>query len=81
MNNTGLAATTPNVIVNDSCEIEVESAAERLVNIVGYSVIILVSHYRQHSADMCSETKQSTQHHYIPPNCKHGCRRYTVYGP
>ena len=81
MNNTGLAATTPNVIVNDSCEIEVESAAERLVNIVGYSVIILVSHYRQHSADMCSETKQSTQHHYIPSNCKHGCRRYTGYGP
>ena len=38
MNNTGLAATVPNVIVNDSCEIEVESAAERVVNIVGYSV-------------------------------------------
>ena len=43
MNNTSLAATAPNVIVNDSCEIELESAAERVVNIVGYSVIIPVS--------------------------------------
>ena len=45
MNNTSLAATAPDVIVNDSCEIEVESAAERVVNIVGYSVIIPVSIY------------------------------------
>ena len=43
MNNTSLATTAPNVIVNDSCEIEVESAAERVVNVVGYSVIIPVS--------------------------------------
>ena len=40
MNNTSLAATAPDVIVNDSCEIEVESAAERVVNIVGYSRVV-----------------------------------------
>lgn len=44
MNSTGIIAeNVPRNLSNDSCEIEMESSVEKVINIIGYTVIILVS--------------------------------------
>lgn len=64
----------------DSCETETKSAGERVANIIGYAVIILVS-LIGNTLLICTVTEeQPTQHDNLSPHNKHGCRRYFGHG-